>query len=65
MTSLHLAMFPQVCDSGPQDHMPLLVAAGNGHSDIVLLLLKHGADCNAQVGHVMSCDLSQQPSTLF
>ena len=39
--------------------MPLLVAAGNGHSDIVQLLLKHGASVNAQVGHVTSCDVSR------
>ena len=39
--------------------MPLLVAAGNGHSDIVQLLLKHGASVNAQVGHVTSCDASR------
>jgi len=35
---------------GSVDQIPLLVAAGNGHTDIVQLLVQHGANVNTQVG---------------
>ena len=31
------------------DQVPLLVATGNGHTDIVQLLVQHGANVNTQV----------------
>ena len=33
------------------DQIPLLVAAGNGHTDIVQLLVQHGANVNTMVRH--------------
>ena len=39
----------QPSPSGMVDQVPLLVAAGNGHTDIVQLLVQHGANVNTQV----------------
>ena len=35
--------------NGPADQIPLLVAAENGHVDIIQLLIAHGATVNTQV----------------
>ena len=39
----------QPSPSGMVDQVPLLVATGNGHADIVQLLVQHGANVNTQV----------------
>ena len=35
--------------------MPLLVAAENGHSDILQLLIAHGATVSSQVQYIRMC----------
>ena len=46
----HVCIFHvQVSPSGPADQIPLLVAAENGHTDILQLLVAHRADVNVQV----------------
>ena len=46
----HVDLFHvQVSPSGPADQIPLLVAAENGHTDILQLLVAHRADVNVQV----------------
>ena len=52
-THTHTHTYTQPSAGGTVDQIPLLVAAGNGHTDIVQLLVQHGANVNTQVGHMI------------
>ncbi|KAG8184304.1 hypothetical protein JTE90_008988 [Oedothorax gibbosus] len=67
LTQLLLAMKANIEDRGLKDKTPLMEAAEQGNTEIVKLLLQHGADVNAQICQdkkkatkIKACDMKPQ-----